>query len=43
VSETLEIASRLNEELNAPFTLTQEQIDLYADNGYVKLKGVSLR
>ncbi len=40
MSETLEIATRLNEELDAPFALTRAQIDFYAENGYIKLKDV---
>jgi ectoine hydroxylase-related dioxygenase (phytanoyl-CoA dioxygenase family) len=30
----------LHEELDAPFTLTQDQIGFYAENGYIKLKQV---
>jgi ectoine hydroxylase-related dioxygenase (phytanoyl-CoA dioxygenase family) len=40
MSQTLEIAAKLNEELNAPFALTWAQIDFYAENGYIKLKDV---
>lgn len=32
--------AELHRELDATFELTQEQIDFYAENGYVKLKGV---
>ena len=31
---------KLREELNAPFSLTREQLDFYNENGYIKLKHV---
>ena len=30
--------AKLHEELDAPFSLTQEQLDFYNENGYIKLK-----
>ncbi len=40
MSNTLEMAIGLKDELDAPFALTQAQIDFYAENGYIKLKQV---
>src|SRR6267142_3124064 len=36
-------ASRLHEELDAPFIVTGRQVDFYAENGYIKLKHVLTR
>ncbi len=33
-------AGRISQELDVPFAVTQEQIDFYIENGYVKLKHV---
>ena len=34
------ISKKLSEELNHPFTVTQEQIDFFQLNGYIKIKNV---
>ena len=31
---------KLDQELNAPFSLTKDQLDFYDENGYIKLKHV---